>query len=290
MTPDGLREPLLFNARVPRSRLDSWLFRFVRGLIERQLALSDLSRFSHGQLDVAAADARLQARLARGEPLDRALFGCFRRQLAAAAACKLCADVLKYVPPLLLSRLLGCLHEDTAASAASAYGLALLLPLCTLAQAVLVNRYFWHALGLGVLARGALSIAICRRALQYRLRDAVDSGRLANLLSSDCGRINNVCGQLCMLWSAPLQLLLALSMLLLALGPAVLGGLAVLLALWPAQWLLSRKLARLRARTAAATDVRLDVTEAVVRCARALKLQRWEALCEEEARARAAER
>ena len=58
-------EPLLLSERAPRSRLDSWLFRFVRELFDRRLTLSDLSRFSHGQLDIATADARLQERLSR---------------------------------------------------------------------------------------------------------------------------------------------------------------------------------------------------------------------------------
>ena len=49
--------------------------------------------------------------------------------------------------------------------------------------------------------------------------------------------------------------------------------------------LISRRLARLRARTAHATDARLSRSRAALECAAALKLQRWEALCEAEVRA-----
>jgi ATP-binding cassette subfamily C (CFTR/MRP) protein 1 len=172
------------------------------------------------------------------ERLLHSLARVFWLPMAKAAACKLVSDVLRYVPPMLLSRLLGCLGEHAAESQCSdtyAYALALALPLSTLLQALLVNQYFWLALRTGALVRGALAAAVCAHALAHRKRDAVDGGLLANVLSSDCGRINTACGNLNMAWSAPLQLLLALTLLWRALGPSVLGGMAVLVGLWPAR-------------------------------------------------------
>ena len=49
------------------------------------------------------------------------------------------------------------------------------------------------------------------------------------------GRLMTVCGNVNMLWSAPLQMGIAVSMLWLALGPCVCGGLAVMLLLIPLQ-------------------------------------------------------
>ena len=157
--------------------------------------------------------------------------------------------------------------------------LALALPLCTLAQAVLVNQYFWRVLQLGVLVRSALAAGVCRRALRYRLCERVDGGRLSNMIASDCARVNTAIGSVCMLWSAPLQLGIALALLWRALGPATLGGLGIMVALVPLQLLISRALTRLRARTAAATDARLRRAEAALRASRAVKLHGWEELC-----------
>ena len=53
------------------------------------------------------------------------------------------------------------------------------------------------------------------------------------------GRLMTVCGNVNMLWSAPLQMGIAVSMLWLALGPCVCGGLAVMLLLIPLQVLTS---------------------------------------------------
>ena len=62
---------------------------------------------------------------------------------------------------------------------------------CT--KALVVNQYFWRILRLGVLVRGSVAAAVCRRTLRYRLRDSVDGGLISNLLSSDCGRLNVRC-------------------------------------------------------------------------------------------------
>ncbi|CAK9058555.1 Hypothetical protein SCF082_LOCUS31188 [Durusdinium trenchii] len=51
----------------------------------------------------------------------------------------------------------------------TAFLLAWLLPLATLAQAVLVNQYFWHSLRLGAIVRGAMAAALFRSAFQVML-------------------------------------------------------------------------------------------------------------------------
>jgi hypothetical protein len=192
---------------------------------------------------LARADAQFEQRRRerRGEPLLMSLLGVFWPSLARAAAYKLAADLVRYVPPLLLARLLSRMHT---CGPLEAYSLAVGLPLTTLAQALLVNQYFWHALRTGVQVRGVLTAAILRRALAYRRCERADGGRLANMISSDCGRLNAACGSLNMVWSAPLQLCLALAMLWNALGQPVLGGAAVMLLLWPVAMDLQKQLGR----------------------------------------------
>jgi len=72
------------------------------------------------------------------------------------------------------------------------------------------------------------------------------------------GRLMTVCGNVNMLWSAPLQMGIAVSMLWLALGPCVCGGLAVMLLLIPLQ-VRVRVWVRVRARVRARVRVRVRV-------------------------------
>jgi len=280
-----LKRPLLPPATKPSPflscNLEKLLFNFVAPSVHGSGAIA-LDPEPSGLADATAC---LRSRLdGKDESLLRSLVAVFWLPMANAAACKLASDLLRYVPPLLLSRLLLCLSGGGGSdcSAFEDYSLALLLPLTTLLQALLVNQYFWHALKTGVLVRGSLTAAICARSLKYRRRDAVDGGRLSNLISSDCGRLNTACGSLNMAWSAPLQLSLALGLLWRQLGPPVLGGLMVMVLLWPVQLGISRALAKQRAKTARATDVRLQRTAAALAAARAVKLERWEGLCDVE--------
>lgn len=121
---------------------------------------------------MVAADALLQEKLKersqtltteRGLPkLVRVLWSAYWPQMLPASLFKLAADMLRYVPAYLLSEFLDLMesHEDEAGALAL---LALLLPLATLAQAVLVNQYFWHSLRLGAIIRSALAAALFRQ-------------------------------------------------------------------------------------------------------------------------------
>ena len=129
------------------SRLCSGLsFSWISSSLGGGQSLSLALRLEGGLAD---ADARFQAQR-RARP-DRSLLMClvavFWPGLARAAAYKLAADVLRYMPPLLLARLLARLHS---CGDLEAYALALGLPLATLAQALLVNQYFWYCLRTGV--------------------------------------------------------------------------------------------------------------------------------------------
>ena len=161
------RRPLLGGAaRTERgrwSRLVSMLsFSWVAPMLGGGVQLGHALRRTNGGL--AAADVQLQRRLRRrNESLLRSLAAVFWPQLVRAAAYKLCADLVRYIPPLLLSRLLSSLQS---ASNTEVYLLAVTLPLITLTQALLVNQYFWHALRTGVQLRGVVATAVIKRSLR----------------------------------------------------------------------------------------------------------------------------
>ena len=143
----GLREPLL-----RRLQNLSPLFNWVGPSLGRGISLNAIwtlpSSLLHGVGDVRWADGELRRRA--HVPLARALVGAFWRPLAVAAAHKALADLLRYLPPLLLSLLLEDLRQPAdEGDVPRMLALALALPLCTLAQAVLVNQYFWRVLQLG---------------------------------------------------------------------------------------------------------------------------------------------
>ena len=64
-------------------------------------------------------------------------------------------------------------------------------------------------------------------------------GEIVNLMSVDAQRLQDATGYLWMIWSAPLQIIIAVYLLWGILGPSVLGGLAVMVLLIPINGVLS---------------------------------------------------
>ena len=58
-------------------------------------------------------------------------------------------------------------------------------------------------------------------------------GEIVNLMSVDAQRLQDVTGYLWMMWSAPLQIGVAMALLWSKLGPSVLAGLGVMILLIP---------------------------------------------------------
>ena len=133
----GLKQPLLLPPTTKASSssvfsLEKLLFNFVAPSVHGSSGIA-LDPEPSGLAD---ATARLRHRLdGKNESLLRSLVAVFWLPMANAAACKLASDLLRYVPPLLLSRLLLCLSGGGGSdcSAFEDYSLALLLPLTMLA-------------------------------------------------------------------------------------------------------------------------------------------------------------
>ena len=78
------------------------------------------------------------------------------------------ADLLRYLPPLLLSLLLedGGAYADEGGAAAHAPRSRARCRCARSRGGACVNQYFWRVLQLGVLVRSALAAGVCRRALR----------------------------------------------------------------------------------------------------------------------------
>lgn len=85
-----------------------------------------------------------------------------------------------------------------------------------------------------------------------------------------------------MIWSAPLQIVLALYFLWDILGPAVLAGLAVLLILIPINVLITNRVKTLQIRQMKHKDERVKLMNEVLNGIKVLKLYAWEPSFEEQ--------
>uniref|UniRef100_A0AAX7SGG0 ATP binding cassette subfamily C member 4 n=1 Tax=Astatotilapia calliptera TaxID=8154 RepID=A0AAX7SGG0_ASTCA len=102
------------------------------------------------------------------------------------------------------------------------------------------------------------------------------TGQIVNLLSNDVNKFDEVTLYLHFLWIGPLQAVSVIILLLYAIGPSCLAGMAVFFFMMPVQTMFGRLFSRLRAETAVLTDERIRTMSEVISGIRVIKMYGWE--------------
>ncbi|KAF9061129.1 P-loop containing nucleoside triphosphate hydrolase protein [Rhodocollybia butyracea] len=146
----------------------------------------------------------------------------------------------------------------------------------------LVNKvlftYLADSMSLGLSVRTALTGAITRKALRLSTRARLEhsSGHILTMISTDVARIESFCALGHHLWVAPIQLIIAVGLLIDNLGYSALVGLGVLIFSLPIQTTLVYILVQQRQKGVKFTDARIRLTTEVLQGIRLLKLFAWE--------------
>ncbi|CAC5389793.1 ABCC1 [Mytilus coruscus] len=145
-------------------------------------------------------------------------------------------------------------------------------------QSTFFHQNFHISMTTGMRARSALIAAVFKKSLTMNNEAKKSStvGEIVNLMSVDCQRFQDVAGQLWMIWSAPLQILLATVLLWQQLGPSVLAGLGVMLLLIPVNIVISTKQRKLQADLMRYKDNRIKMMNEILSGMKVLKLYAWE--------------
>ncbi|XP_076297622.1 multidrug-Resistance like Protein 1 isoform X1 [Lasioglossum baleicum] len=191
-------------------------------------------------------------------------------------------DVMTFVSPQVLKLLIHFIEERE--SMWKGYLLAVLLLVTATFQTLILSQYFHRMFLVGLRVRTALIAAIYRKALRMSSSARKEStlGEIVNLMSVDAQRFMDLTAYINMIWSAPLQIVLALYFLWEQLGPAVLAGLAVLLILIPVNLVITNRLKTLQIRQMKSKDERVKLMSEVLNGIKVLKLYAWEPSFEEQ--------
>ena len=164
------------------------------------------------------------------------------------------------------------------------YFYAILLFITALLQTIVLSQYFNRMFLVGLRMRTALIAAIYRKALRMSTaaRKETTVGEIVNLMSVDAQRFMDVMAYVNMIWSAPVQIALALYFLWGILGPSVLAGLAVMIFLIPLNAWLAAKVRTLQIKQMKNKDERVKLMNEVLSGIKVLKLYAWEPSFEEQ--------
>ncbi|KAK0156266.1 Canalicular multispecific organic anion transporter 2 [Merluccius polli] len=206
-----------------------------------------------------------------------ALIRAFGPYFLIGSAYKLLQDLITFVSPQLL-RLLISFTKQTGAPDWWGYALAFLMFFTALLQTLILHQHFQYCFVTGMRLRTAIIGAIYRKSLVITNAAKRKStvGEIVNLMSVDAQRFMDLTTFLNMLWSAPLQIILALFFLWQNLGPSVLAGLAVMVLLIPLNAAIAVKTRAYQVQQMQHKDARIKLMSEILNGIKVLKLYAWE--------------
>ncbi|CRL00438.1 CLUMA_CG013703, isoform B [Clunio marinus] len=205
-----------------------------------------------------------------------ALIKAFGGTFLFGSCLKLFQDVLTFASPQVLRMLINFIEGGQPAWRGYLYA-GLLFGIAS-TQTLFLAQYFHRMFIVGLRIRTALISAIFRKALvmSNSARKESTVGEIVNLMAVDAQRFMDLVTYLNMIWSAPLQISLAIYFLWGILGPSVLAGLAVMIILIPVNGVIANKAKNLQIRQMKNKDERVKLMNEVLNGMKVLKLYAWE--------------
>ncbi|XP_041714664.1 ATP-binding cassette sub-family C member 3 isoform X2 [Coregonus clupeaformis] len=207
----------------------------------------------------------------------RSLIKAFGPYFLIGSAFKLLQDLITFVNPQLL-KLLIVFTKQKGAPTWWGYALAFLMFFTAFLQTLILHQHFQYCFVTGMRLRTSIIGAIYRKSLiiTNAAKRTSTVGEIVNLMSVDAQRFMDLTTFLNMLWSAPLQIILALYFLWQNLGPSVLAGVAVMILLIPLNAAIAVKTRAYQVEQMQYKDARIKLMNEILNGIKVLKLYAWE--------------
>merc|ERR1711871_1343624 len=173
--------------------------------------------------------------------------------------------------------------SDPYASMDVGYGLAIAIFACACFQSLLLRHYFFACFNVGLRMRSTTVTAVYNKSLRLSLaaRQGQSTGEIINLMSVDAQRLQDLTPYLHSLWFSVYQIAMSLYLLWGELGPACLGGIAVIFCMMPVTGWLAKKMKKMNQDLMKIRDRRVKLNNEVLNGMKVIKLQSWEDKWEE---------
>ncbi|WFD23830.1 hypothetical protein MEQU1_002524 [Malassezia equina] len=204
--------------------------------------------------------------------LFMACLDVFWPHILEAFMAKLLADVAQMCTALLIEHVIvSVATQDTGMGCVYTVVMFIMLVLGNF----LSGRFFYKSLYVGVFCRAALVSGLFNRALNMQGRDR-STGKLTNHVSTDISRIDFGAQWWLLTFTAPVEIIVCLVILLTRFGVSCLSGFALVIVVTPIQMYTMKYLFKLRAKSMQWTDRRARRTQEVLSGMRIVKLFSYE--------------
>jgi len=199
---------------------------------------------------------------------------------------KVAGDTAQLMGPIVVKMIINFSKERAAAKAKGTKppsigrGVAMAIgTFCLVITAsVCQHQFFWRSMTTGVLARAALINSIYKRGVNLtgKARTKFTNADLVNHVSTDVSRIDACAQWFHAAWTAPIQVMVCLTILLVQLGPSALAGFALFLIIFPVQVKVMSYQFRTRKKMMVWTDKRAKLLLEVLGAMRVVKYFSYE--------------
>ncbi|KAJ1897206.1 hypothetical protein LPJ81_004583, partial [Coemansia sp. IMI 209127] len=264
----------------------TWMTPLVERGFRKPLQMEDtweLSSMYRPEVATAKFQHNWQAQLRSGRPsLFRATMRTYGWSLALGNFYKLVRDLVSFLNPILLSRLIGFVSKyNTQDAEPIEYGYFYALSMFVVAsiQAVAYQQHWMQNRRVNGLMKISYTTAIYRKTmvLSNDARQNCNVGSIITHVSVDTQRVAEFTATLSHnLWSAPLQIIVALYLLYQTLGWCVFAGVIAMLISIPTTAHISRSMRALNKILMGYRDQRMKIMNEVLSGIKIIKLYAWE--------------
>uniref|UniRef100_A0A8B9TUM7 Multidrug resistance-associated protein 1 n=1 Tax=Anas platyrhynchos TaxID=8839 RepID=A0A8B9TUM7_ANAPL len=209
--------------------------------------------------------------------LFKVLYKTFGPYFLMSFLFKAAHDLLMFTGPEILKLLINFVNDKHAPDWQGYFYTGLLF-VCACLQTLILHQYFHICFVTGMRLKTAIVGVIYRKALVITnsARKTSTVGEIVNLMSVDAQRFMDLATYINMIWSAPLQVILALYLLWRNLGPSVLAGVAVMILLVPINAVMAMKTKTYQKAQMKSKDNRIKLMNEILNGIKVLKLYAWE--------------
>ncbi|XP_060028892.1 multidrug resistance-associated protein 1 isoform X2 [Erinaceus europaeus] len=213
----------------------------------------------------------------REPSLFKVLYKTFGPYFLMSFLFKALHDLMMFAGPEILRLLINFVNDKSAPSWQGYFYTALLFISACL-QTLVLHQYFHICFVSGMRIKTAVIGAVYRKALVITnsARKSSTVGEIVNLMSVDAQRFMDLATYINMIWSAPLQVILALYLLWLTLGPSVLAGVVVMILMVPLNAVMAMKTKTYQVAHMKSKDNRIKLMNEILNGIKVLKLYAWE--------------
>ncbi|XP_036078629.1 canalicular multispecific organic anion transporter 2 isoform X3 [Rousettus aegyptiacus] len=256
---------------VVKSLLDAWKK-------QQKRAARDKGKAAPGKTVSTEDEELLGDRPRPREPsFLRALLAVFGPSFLIGMCFLLLHDLLSFVNPQLLSMLIRFISNPTA-PVWWGFLLAGMMFVCSMMQTLISHQYFHRIFTMGLRLRTGIMGVVYGKALVITnsVKRKFTLGEMVNLISVDAQRFMDLVFLLNLLWSAPLQIILAVYFLWQKLGPSILAGVTLMVLLIPVNGGVAMKMRAFQVEQMKLKDSRIKLMSEILGGIKVLKLYAWE--------------